>query len=59
MVVMGLGLKLQKDGFKVGYMKPVGAMPTEVEGTAWDEDAYFVQKHPGPFGPAGDVTPCW
>ncbi|WP_028586219.1 phosphotransacetylase family protein [Desulfocurvus vexinensis] len=57
MVVMGLGLKLQKDGFKVGYMKPVGAMPTEVEGTAWDEDAYFVQNILGLSEPAGDVTP--
>lgn len=57
MVVMGLGLKLQKDGHKVGYMKPVGAMPTEIDGTAWDEDAYFVQNILGLSGAAADVTP--
>jgi len=44
MVVMGLGLKLQKDGLSVGYMKPVGAMPKEIDGKLWDEDAYHVQK---------------
>ncbi|MDY7001551.1 MAG: AAA family ATPase, partial [Thermodesulfobacteriota bacterium] len=43
MVVMGLGLKFQKDGLSVGYMKPVGAMPKEIDGRLWDEDAYFVQ----------------
>lgn len=57
MVVMGLGLKLQKDGVNVGYMKPVGAMPAEIEGTAWDEDAYFVQSILGLKNEAQDVTP--
>ncbi|WP_461208778.1 phosphotransacetylase family protein [Desulfocurvus sp. DL9XJH121] len=57
MVVMGLGLKLQKDGLNVGYMKPVGAMPSEIDGTAWDEDAYFVQEILGLKNKADDVTP--
>ena len=43
MIVMGLGLRLQKEGFNVGYMKPVGAMPLEVDGKLGDEDAAFVQ----------------
>ncbi len=43
MIVMGLGLRLQKEGFNVGYMKPVGAMPMEVDGKLGDEDAAFVQ----------------
>ncbi|THB67073.1 MAG: phosphotransacetylase family protein [Desulfovibrio sp.] len=44
MVIMGIGLRLQKDGYKVGYMKPVGAMPDEREGKLGDEDAYFVTE---------------
>ena len=43
MIVMGLGLRLQKEGFNVGYMKPVGAMPLEIDGKLGDEDAVFVQ----------------
>ncbi|NJB68465.1 hypothetical protein GGQ74_002138 [Desulfobaculum xiamenense] len=57
MVVMGLGLKLQKDGYNVGYMKPVGAMPTEMGGRPWDEDAYFVQNILGLKNEPEDVTP--
>ncbi|BBD08894.1 phosphotransacetylase family protein [Desulfovibrio ferrophilus] len=57
MVVMGLGLKLQKDSVSVGYMKPVGAMPAEIEGTAWDEDAYFVQDVLGLKNDAEALTP--
>jgi BioD-like phosphotransacetylase family protein len=44
MVVMGLGLKFQKDGLNIGYMKPVGAVPKEIEGRLWDEDAHFVKQ---------------
>lgn len=44
MVVMGLGLRLQKEGYSVGYLKPVGAMPREIDGRMWDDDAYHVQR---------------
>jgi len=44
MVIMGLGLKFQKDNLSVAYMKPVGAVPREIEGRLRDEDAHFVQK---------------
>ena len=57
MLVMGLGLKLQKDGYKVGYMKPVGAMPKEIDGKWWDEDAYFVQKLLGGDREPEEITP--
>ena len=57
MVVMGLGLKFQKDGLSVGYMKPVGAMPKEIDGKLWDEDAYFVQDVLGLNEEPGVVTP--
>ncbi|MBG0775082.1 MAG: phosphotransacetylase family protein [Desulfovibrionaceae bacterium] len=44
MVVMGLALRLQKEGVNVGYMKPVGAVPVEQDGRLGDEDALFVNK---------------
>lgn len=43
MMAMGMGLKLQKEGFRVGYMKPVGALPLEKDGRLGDADAFFVQ----------------
>lgn len=56
MVVMGLGLRLQKEGYDVGYMKPVGAMPFERGGIMGDEDAFFVQDILGLDEPAESVT---
>jgi len=43
LIAMGLGLKFQKDGLNVGYIKPVGAVPVEKDGKMGDEDAFFVQ----------------
>ena len=57
MVIMGLGLRLQKDGYNVGYMKPVGAMPQERGGVLGDEDAFFVQDVLGLDEPSNLVTP--
>lgn len=57
MVVMGIGLRLQKEGFNVGYMKPVGAMPMEIDGKLGDEDAHFVQEVLGLEEDPTDVTP--
>ncbi len=44
MIVMGIGLRLLKEGYTTGYMKPVGAMPAEFDGKLGDEDAHFVQN---------------
>ncbi|WP_027368865.1 phosphotransacetylase family protein [Desulfocurvibacter africanus] len=57
MVVMGLGLKLQKEGYNVGYMKPVGAMPITVGDRSGDEDARFVQDVLGLDDDPAAVTP--
>lgn len=40
MIAMGIGLKLQKEGYRVGYMKPVGALPLEKNGVLGDADAF-------------------
>ncbi len=57
MVVMGLGLRLQKEGYSVGYIKPVGAMPKEIDGRLWDEDAYFVRQILKTGGEPDTLTP--
>ncbi|MBT8764207.1 phosphotransacetylase family protein [Desulfohalobiaceae bacterium Ax17] len=57
MIAMTLGLRLQKDGYKVGYMKPVGAMPKEIDGKLGDEDAFFVQEILGLSEDVEKVTP--
>jgi len=41
---MSLALYFQKEGYKVGYMKPVGAMPKKVGDKLGDEDALFMQE---------------
>jgi hypothetical protein len=43
LLAMGIGLKFQKEGYKVGYMKPVGTLPSEQDNKMGDEDAFFVQ----------------
>lgn len=57
MVVMGLGLKFRKDGLNVGYMKPVGAVPKEIDGVLQDEDAHFVRDILGIEEDPSVVTP--
>lgn len=57
MIAMGLGLKLQKEGYRVGYMKPVGALPQEKNGVLGDADAFFVQDILGQNEDPALVTP--
>ncbi|MFA6810542.1 MAG: AAA family ATPase, partial [Desulfoplanes sp.] len=44
MIALSLGMKLQKEGLKVGYMKPVGAVPGKTGEKIGDEDAFFLQE---------------
>ncbi len=57
MLSMGLAMRLQTEGFSVGYMKPVGGMPTEKNGVPGDEDAFFMQEVLGLNAPSNLVTP--
>lgn len=43
LVWLGIGLKLKADGFKVGFFKPLGALPTRVDDALVDEDAVFLK----------------
>ncbi|WP_027188481.1 phosphotransacetylase family protein [Desulfovibrio cuneatus] len=57
MLSLGIGLRLQKEGLRLGYMKPVGAVPGEHEDTMVDEDACFVQEVLGLEQPKDLVNP--
>ena len=57
MLSIGLGMRFQKEGLNIGYMKPVGSMPTKLDEIAGDEDAFFVQDVLGTDQPAELVSP--
>ncbi|MDR3176887.1 MAG: AAA family ATPase [Desulfovibrio sp.] len=57
MLAAGIGLRLQKEGLNIGYMKPVGVTPVERDGRVTDEDAAFVQEVLDLDQPAELVTP--
>ncbi|HMB31822.1 MAG TPA: DRTGG domain-containing protein, partial [Desulfohalobiaceae bacterium] len=57
LLAMGIGLRFQKEGYKVGYMKPVGTLPSEQENKMGDEDAFFVQDILGLTEDLDLVTP--
>ncbi len=44
MVTMGITAQLQKDGFRVGYQKPVGILPVNVDNKLTDKDAWFIYR---------------
>jgi len=44
LLTVGLGLALKESGYKVGYLKPLGKLPTTVEGKVVDADAQFIKS---------------
>lgn len=42
LITMGIGARLQKDGYRIGYFKPLGTHPTRVNGLITDEGAKFI-----------------
>ncbi len=57
MIAMSIGKMFQKQGYQVGYMKPVGVLPMEKDGKTGDEDAFFVQEVLGLSEDPSTVTP--
>lgn len=43
-VCLAIGKRLQTEGYKVGYLKPVGHQPTLMAGRVADEDAIFARN---------------
>jgi BioD-like phosphotransacetylase family protein len=57
LIAMSLGLRFKKEGLRVGYMKPVGAVPRKENGQPGDEDAFFLQEVLGLHQDPELVTP--
>ncbi|WP_045216896.1 phosphotransacetylase family protein [Desulfonatronovibrio magnus] len=45
LITLALGKKFQDDGLNIGFMKPVGAIPKEIDGKMVDEDAYKTTQY--------------
>jgi len=54
---LGLGKRLQRDGFSVGYMKPISLSARRLEGVVVDEDAQFIRGELGLQEPVSDLVP--
>lgn len=54
---LGLGLRMQAAGYKVGYLKPVSTQPYTVGGRVLDEDADFVRRTLGLETPPWELSP--
>ena len=54
---LGLGKRLQSDGFSVGYMKPISLSAHRLEGSMVDEDARFIKKELQLAEPISDLVP--
>lgn len=57
LMAIGLGKRLQADGFKVGYMKALGIYPTTINGVVIDSDASLVLDVLGLKDPPEFISP--
>ncbi|MHC1710747.1 MAG: phosphotransacetylase family protein [Solidesulfovibrio sp.] len=57
LVTLALGQHFQREGQRVGYMKPIGAVPHKIENQIGDEDAHFIQQALGLSETPSLVTP--
>jgi uncharacterized protein len=55
-LLLGIGLKLQSMGHKIGYYKPVSTQPYRTEAGVVDEDADFVRRTLGLQSEAKDLS---
>ncbi len=57
LVSLGIGYKLKKDGFRIGYMKPVGILPVKVDNILTDNDAWRIYRALELQDPLSEVCP--
>jgi BioD-like phosphotransacetylase family protein len=57
LVSLGLGDRFKKDGFRVGYFKPVGILPVKVKNTLTDNDAWRIYRSLELQDPLEDICP--
>ncbi|MDH7498907.1 MAG: phosphotransacetylase family protein [candidate division NC10 bacterium] len=43
-LALGMGTRFKRDGYRLGYFKPVGWLPVQVDGETTDLDALFMQR---------------
>jgi BioD-like phosphotransacetylase family protein len=54
---LGLGRRLQREGYTVGYMKPISLVARRLEGMVVDEDVQFIKKELDLEEPISDLVP--
>ncbi|MDP2166804.1 MAG: phosphotransacetylase family protein [Thermodesulfovibrionales bacterium] len=54
---LGLGLMLMAEGYKVGYMKPIGRMPIKKGRKVFDADAVFMKEALSLTDPLNVISP--
>lgn len=57
LVSMGLGHKFKEDGFKVGYIKPVGILPIKINDILTDNDAWRIYRALDLKDPIAEICP--
>jgi BioD-like phosphotransacetylase family protein len=57
MISIGLAPVLQENGYKVGYLKPLGKQPTTLKGKVVDADAQFLHEVLGLSEPLEQICP--
>lgn len=57
LITLALGKKFQEQGLSIGFMKPVGAIPKEIEGKMVDEDAYKTAQYLSLSSDPSKLTP--
>lgn len=57
LICAGMGLKLKKDGYNIGYFKPVGFSPVFVNDVLTDEDAVFLSRALDVNEPLQSISP--
>jgi len=56
-IALGIGLRMQAAGLKVGYIKPVSTQPYRAGGRLLDEDSDFVRRTLGLETPPWELSP--
>jgi BioD-like phosphotransacetylase family protein len=56
-ISLGLALKLMEQGYKVGYIKPIGKTPVKTGKDVYDADALFIKETLGLEEPLDVISP--
>jgi BioD-like phosphotransacetylase family protein len=56
-ISLGLAMKLIEQGFKVGYLKPIGSVPVKKGKAVYDADALFIKETLGLEEPLEVISP--